>query len=792
MTLKEKINYMLSQYSMTNDNPTVLRELKRLAALTEQVVGWVEDNDLTDFSGQIANVNARMDEIEGLVRSLNLGTINSDIAALKIAVAQAQDNANAAKAAAESAETASANAVSDVAELGTTVNDFRGSINESIRTLTASVSAADTKADAAASKANDAVSAAEEANTTAEAASTKADTANTTASQAKTTADAAKTAADKAATDVQEMQFKLDGKQDVLTFDSTPTAGSGNPVTSDGIYKAIQAGGGETIVLDDTVTENSHNGVKSSGIYTAIESAKTTLGQRITNVDTKVDAHTDDISALQEFQQTQDMANETHNTQIAANASAIGSLQTGKQDRLKKVAGETTQYAQTTLANTVPDSVSPTDPVTIPTTEAVSAALSKKQGTLTFDSAPENGSENPVTSGGIFTALEGKQDSLTFDSTPTEGSGNPVTSDGIYKAIQAGGGETIVLDNTVTKDSQNGVKSSGIYTAIKAVQDDLDGQKTLISANTVAIDTAEGKITALEENSKTVATELSTLSGEVATLEADKMNKMNVDKQPTNNSTNLVESGGVYTEIARVSNTAAEALTTAANKQDALKFDTKPKSGSANPVTSGGLFDKFNTVQNDINSKMSKLTTTEGSMVNDISDRVLPELVSEPANNTSLATALAVWNAIQAASGAASGGGRLSVIRTSWVYDGHLKYKPTENIPETFTPIFMILCGKMDNDNVSFMIPIVPTKSITDYADMGTYICNHPSRSDIDLIMPVVDTMKVAYYRNSINPLYIKQSSLTYARFSSNGIVSGSERPIKLVDRDSYIFGIES
>ena len=788
MTLKEKINYMLSQYSMTNDNPTVLRELKRLAALTEQVVGWVEDNDPTDFSGQIANVNARMDEIEGLVRSLNLGTINSDIAALKFAVAKAQDNANAAKAAAESAETASANAVSDVAELGTTVNDFRGSINESIRTLTASVSAADTKADAAASKANDAVSAAEEANTTAEAASTKADTANTTASQAKTTADAAKTAADKAAADVQEMQFKLDGKQDVLTFDSTPTAGSDNPVTSDGIYKAIRSVG-ETVVLDDTVTENSHNGVKSSGIYTAIESAKTTLGQRITNVDTKVDAHTDDISALQEFQQTQDMANETHNTQIAANASAIGSLQTGKQDRLKKVAGETTQYAQTTLANTVPDSVSPTDPVTIPTTEAVSAALSKKQGTLTFDSAPENGSENPVTSGGIFTALEGKQDSLTFDSTPTEGSGNPVTSDGIYKAIQAGGGETIVLDNTVTKDSQNGVKSSGIYTAIKAVQDDLDGQKTLISANTVAIDTAEGKITALEENSKTVATELSTLSGEVATLEADKMNKMNVDKQPTNNSTNLVESGGVYTEIARVSNTAAEALTTAANKQDALKFDTKPKSGSANPVTSGGLFDKFNTVQNDINLKMSKLTTTEGSMVNDISDRVLPELVSEPANNNTLATALAVWNAIQAV----SKGGRVSVIRTSWVADGTIKYDPTENIPETFTPIFMILRGKVDICNVSFMIPIVPTANVDDYADMGTYIGTRPSNI-VDLYMPAYESMKVSYYRDSINPLnplHIKYSSLTYARFLDTSIVSGSEGQMKF-NRDSYIFGIES
>ena len=32
------------------------------------------------------------------------------------------------------------------------------------------------------------------------------------------------------------MQQQLDGKQDRLTFDVTPTAGSSNPVTSDGIF----------------------------------------------------------------------------------------------------------------------------------------------------------------------------------------------------------------------------------------------------------------------------------------------------------------------------------------------------------------------------------------------------------------------------------------------------------------------------------------------------------------------------------------------------------------------------
>lgn len=36
----------------------------------------------------------------------------------------------------------------------------------------------------------------------------------------------------------------LAAKQDLLTFDSTPTQGSTNPVTSDGIYQAIQGGGG--------------------------------------------------------------------------------------------------------------------------------------------------------------------------------------------------------------------------------------------------------------------------------------------------------------------------------------------------------------------------------------------------------------------------------------------------------------------------------------------------------------------------------------------------------------------
>lgn len=58
----------------------------------------------------------------------------------------------------------------------------------------------------------------------------------------------------------ETIQSLKDDKQDTLTFDDTPTLGSQNPVTSDGIRKAIDAGGGggggSTVSVDvgETVT----------------------------------------------------------------------------------------------------------------------------------------------------------------------------------------------------------------------------------------------------------------------------------------------------------------------------------------------------------------------------------------------------------------------------------------------------------------------------------------------------------------------------------------------------------
>ena len=91
------------------------------------------------------------------------------------------------------------------------------------------------------------------------------------------------------------------GKQNALTFDTTPTEGSTNPVTSGGVKAAlddVQSG----LVLDDTPTANSSNLVKSGGVKSALDlkqdksTAITTLNIASQTVN-KAKYATDDVSA---------------------------------------------------------------------------------------------------------------------------------------------------------------------------------------------------------------------------------------------------------------------------------------------------------------------------------------------------------------------------------------------------------------------------------------------------------------------------------------------------------------
>lgn len=508
MTIKDKINEMIEQYSITHDNPTVLSELIKLAALTQVVIDWVNNNDPTDFTEQIKQINDRMDEIEALVRALNLEEISTELEALRTSVADAVSKAAQALTEAGQASDKSDQALTKAGQVETALNAYKTSNDKALEDLdaelTEAVSNADTKAEAA-------MTLADGADTNASNALTKAGGALTKAEQALLASGTAINAAGEATAKAEAVEQALSGKQDVLTFDQAPTADSQNPVTSGGVYKAIrdagielddnvtqtsqngvkssgiykfvkensesgmldqlqeqifelsntmqvkltfdsepkkgslnpvtsngifeaiQGSGGGTITLDDTVTADSQNGVKSSGIHAAIEAARASLSAMITAANAVIESHTDDIAALQEFQTTQDTTNETHNTQIAANKKAVDDLTVTVTENEESVNTRFTQLENrldtdevlinrkqnqlySRISSTRYDinervatdlNAQPEDHNTIPTSLAVYNALTNKQDTLTFDQTPTADSHNPVTSGGVYAALQG-------------------------------------------------------------------------------------------------------------------------------------------------------------------------------------------------------------------------------------------------------------------------------------------------------------------------------------------------------------------------------------------------
>lgn len=53
---------------------------------------------------------------------------------------------------------------------------------------------------------------------------------------------------------LNDLNSRIEDKQDALTFDSTPTSGSTNPVTSGGVYTALSAAGDSNVI--ETVKVN--------------------------------------------------------------------------------------------------------------------------------------------------------------------------------------------------------------------------------------------------------------------------------------------------------------------------------------------------------------------------------------------------------------------------------------------------------------------------------------------------------------------------------------------------------
>ncbi len=271
-------------------------------------------------------------------------------------------------------------------------------------------------------------------------------------------------------------------KQNALTFDNTPTAGSSNPVKSSGIKTALDTKADASAVPtktsdltnDSDFTTKQYVDEKVSSVYRFKGSVSTYANLPSSNL-TVGDVY-NVVAAYGDYPAGTNWAWTSNNTWDAlggsidlseyiksADVSAIG-----KSGKLADATGDSTH-------RTVTDSEKTT--------------WNGKQNALVFDTTPTANSANPVTSGGVKTALDGKannsdiptalseltedsshrlvsdsekstwnnkQAKLTFDTTPTAGSSNPVTSGGVKTALDSKASSSeIIKTSTGLTDSND-------------------------------------------------------------------------------------------------------------------------------------------------------------------------------------------------------------------------------------------------------------------------------------------------------------------------------------------------
>ncbi len=247
-------------------------------------------------------------------------------------------------------------------------------------------------------------------------------------------------------------------KQDTLTFDNTPTAGSTNPVTSQGIKNYVD---GSTPSITATAPINYNAGVISG----TFDSVPTNGSVNFLSSDKVYDA-----LQLKQDEITSSTSLTTAN--ITANGNIIG---------LGSLAGASVLVSgdiRTSSGNITATAGTITAPTIIQGTTNLLNEINTKQDILTFDTTPTAGSTNPVTSQGIKSYVD--------NSTPTITANLPLdysSATGIIRGI---------FDSVPTNSSINFLNSNVIYDALQLKQDEITSSTNLTTGNI----TANGNITA--------------------------------------------------------------------------------------------------------------------------------------------------------------------------------------------------------------------------------------------------------------------------------------------------------
>ena len=218
------------------------------------------------------------------------------------------------------------------------------------------------------------------------------------------------------------LQQLIGTKQDRLTFDTTPTENSQNPVQSGGIFAAL-AGKQDKLTFDLQPTRYSTNPVVSGALYNIFQAINSlfpsgaTSQNKLTDkqyVDGKVQEAAPNFDGVyQTVEQLNALTGMTVNdfafvTSIDADGNTIYARYHYSGSEWVKdyeMASNSFTEAQWLAINSGITTLLVQKLADLPTSVELTDAFNAKQNVLTFDSTPTQGSQNPVTSEGIWNAI---------------------------------------------------------------------------------------------------------------------------------------------------------------------------------------------------------------------------------------------------------------------------------------------------------------------------------------------------------------------------------------------------
>lgn len=228
----------------------------------------------------------------------------------------------------------------------------------------------------------------------------------------------------------------LDAKQDTLTFDTTPTAASTNPVTSGGIKVAIDAAKAEVEAEIPDVSNFITKAVSDLTNYYL----KTEVDSKVTDLESK-------ISAIPKF------------AIEVVDALPTSGISTTTIYLLKTSTTETGNlYTEYIYVSSAWESLGTQtlDLSGYVTTSALNTALASYAKTADVTTAINNALANYVTSATLATELAKKQDVLTVDTALSTTSTNPVQNKAIATALaEKADAADVVTESTGLSDSDD-------------------------------------------------------------------------------------------------------------------------------------------------------------------------------------------------------------------------------------------------------------------------------------------------------------------------------------------------